>query len=206
MRHFLAILTTLAVAQCATHEDNRFRVGASPQAYVIIGVAESAANTAESYRMLWRRLDENGRFIANYDGHTSFEPHTNARSSTRVAGIPGEFEMVEIDPGTYALDSVFATLNDRNVTYFANGIISDPPRPTFDVAPGEAVYLGIWQLTLQDTTAVAHPWRLDDADLRAVMREAGDPIVGVPVSRETKPRDVPCAPHRLNSITQRQVC
>lgn len=206
MRHFLAILATLALAQCASHEDERFRVGESPRAYVIIGVAESAANTAESYRMLWRRLDEGGRFIADYNGRNSFEPHTNSRSSLRIHGIPGEFEMVEIDPGTYALDSVFATLSEHSVTYFANGVIQGPSRPSFDVGPGEAVYLGIWQLTLDDTTAVARPWRLNEADLRAVMREANDPIIGAPVPRETKPRDVACAAHRLNTITQRQVC
>lgn len=206
MRHLLAILATLVLAQCANKEDDRFRVGESPRAYVIIGVAESASNTAESYRMLWRQVGDNGHFIANYNGRNSFEPLTNSRSSTRVQGIPGEFEMFEVDPGVYALDSVFATLSERNVVYFANGVVQGPARPSFEVRPGDAVYLGIWQLTLNEVVAVGRPWRLDEADLRAVMRAARDPIIGAPVVRDAPMRDVPCAAHRLNTITQRQVC
>jgi hypothetical protein len=206
MRHLLAILAMLVLAQCASKEDDRFRVGESPRAYVIIGVAESASNTVEAYRMLWRQVGADGRFIPNYNRRTSFEPLTNSRSSIRIRGIPGEFEMYEVDPGTYGLDSVFATLSERNVVYFANGVIQGPERPTFNVGPGEAVYLGIWEMTLNETTAVGRPWRLDEGDMRAVMRAARDPIIGAPVLREAAPRDVPCAAHRLNNITQRQVC
>lgn len=208
MRHLLAVLATLVLAQCASHEDNRFRVGSSPRAYVIIGVAESAANTAESYRLLWRRLDENGRFMSLGMGGdaNSFEPHTNARSSIRIRGIPGEFEMQEIDPGVYALDSVFAVLRGEHVNYFANGVVQGADRPSFEVGPGEAIYLGIWETNLNEVNAVVRPWRLDPADMIAVMRAARDPIIGAPVLRETKPRDVACTPHRMSNITQRQIC
>lgn len=205
MRLFWAVLGALLVAQCATsEEDRRFAVGQSPRAFVVIGVAEAGANTSPRYAMLWRRLDSSGGFT-RLDDDTAFEARTHESSSVRVRGIPGEFVMREIEPGVYALDSVFAIIRDRRVDYSANGVIVGPERPAFEVRPGEAVYLGIWQMDLEDVTAVARPWRLDEADGSAVLRQA-DAVNGAARLRQTSTRAVPCTPHRLHPRTQREVC
>jgi hypothetical protein len=205
MRLLMAAAGALLVAQCATSEgDQRFRVGESPRSFVVIGVAESSANTSPRYSMLWRRLDSSGGFT-RYDDDTVFEARTHMRHSVRVRGIPGEFAMAEIDPGVYALDSVFAIIRGQNVDYAANGVIVGPERPTFEVRPGEAVYLGIWQLDLEDVTAVARPWRLDEADVRAALRESAA-VSGATRLRQTHTRAVPCSPHRISYNSQREVC
>ncbi len=205
MRFLQAMLGALLAAQCATsEEDNRFRVGESSHSLVVIGVAEASANTSPRYTMLWRRLDASGAFT-RLDGDTAFEVRTHTGNSVRVRGIPGEFVMAEIDPGVYALDSVFAVIRDARVNYAANGVIVGPERPTFEVRPGEAVYLGIWQMDLEDVTAVTRPWRLDEADARAALSQS-QAVAGAARVRQTYTRSVPCTPHRVNPRSQRQVC
>lgn len=207
MRRLFAILATFALAACASSgEDDGFRVGASDRAFVIIGVAEAADNTSATYDLLWRRLDPAGNFTAEIEGgRTAFQAETNERGTVRIRGIPGEFMMREIDPGVYALDSVFAVIADDRVNYIANGVVTGPERPAFEVRPGEAIYLGIWQVNIEDVTAIARPWRLNEADLRAVL-DRRDEIAGNVRLRETHTRAVPCQPQRLNSRSQRRVC
>jgi hypothetical protein len=194
----------MALAQCAHKEDDdRFRVGASPRALVIVGVAEAYNSTDADYSLLWRRVGPDGRF-EEIGGHTAIEAETNARGTVRVRGIPGEFKIAELEPGVYALDSAFAVIHDR-VNYIANGVIEGPSRPSFEVRAGEAVYLGIWQMDVSDASAVTRPWRLEASDAQAVLHEA-NPANGDVRVRETSPLDVPCAPHRRSNITQREVC
>lgn len=204
MRVVFAILACLVVAQCASSEDKRFRVGEAPTAYVIMGVAEASENTSPSYTVLWRRLDANGRFM-RYGARRIFEARSESGDGVQVPGIPGEFILSEVEPGTYALDSVFALVRDGRVNYSANGVIQGPDRPTFEVRPGEAVYLGVWEVNLVEVNGVARQWRVEQSDLDAVLR-ATDPVVGdVRIARiETRP--VPCAPYRLSTNSQRQVC
>jgi hypothetical protein len=205
MRSAVMILGALALAACATSEDDRFRVGESEKSFVIIGVAETPGNREARYTLLWRQLDAAGAFT-EYDGRTTFEAQTNEGDTVRVRGIPGEFEMLEVEPGVYALDSVFALIRDDRVNYVAEGVIAGPERPSFEVRPGEAVYLGIWQADIEDITAVVRPWRLAESDLRAVLNTADDEVRGQVRIRETGTRSVACAPHQLNSRSRRQVC
>ncbi|MGQ0534097.1 MAG: hypothetical protein ACT4OF_15610 [Caulobacteraceae bacterium] len=204
MRLVFAILASLILAQCATPEDKRFRVGEAPGAYVIIGVAKSAANTSPLYTVLWRRVGPDGQFM-RYGARTIFEARTRSGDSVQIPGIPGEFVMSEIEPGEYALDSVFALIRDGRVNYVANGVVQGPERPAFEVRPGEAIYIGIWQTNIEDVVAVTRPWRLDQSDLDAVLR-ATDPVIGPVRMVETHTRSVPCAPYRINNTSQRQVC
>lgn len=204
MRLIFALAAMLFLAQCATRDDNRFQVGQSARAFVIIGVAKAEANTIPRYSMLWRRLDHEGRFL-DYEGDTSLHVDTNESRSVRVRAVPGEFILAEVEPGVYALDSVFALIRERRVDYSANGVITGPDRPSFEVRAGEAVYLGIWQVDLSDVTATARSWRLERADLDAVLRRA-NPVLGDVTLREAETRAVTCAPHRLNTRSQRQVC
>jgi len=205
MRFVLLILGALAVAQCATSEDDdRFRVGASERAFVIIGVAETVANREARYTLLWRQLDGDGAF-AEEGRRASFEAQTNERDTVRVRGIPGEFELLEVEPGVYALDSVFAVIRDDRVNYVADGVIEGPDRPAFEVRAGEAVYLGIWQVDIEDVRAVARPWRMEESDLRAVLGSS-DEVVGQVRMRSTQTRSVDCDPRPLNARTRRQVC
>ena len=204
MRVVMVILACLVLAQCASRDDKRFRVGDAPNGYVIIGVAEAAENTSPSYTILWRRLDGAGTFM-RYGGGRIFEARSESGEGVQVPGIPGEFIMSEVEPGTYALDSTFALIRDGRVNYSANGVVRGPERPTFDVRPGEAVYLGIWQADLVDVVATARPWRLERSDLEAVIREV-DPVHGGVRMVEPATREVPCAPYRLRSNSQRQVC
>ena len=90
MRALLALLATLALAQCASAPKNQAEQAAAPTGYVIIGVAESAANTQLEYLMLWRKVDPVTGEFAPLGGHTSFEAHTNDNGSLRVRGVPGE--------------------------------------------------------------------------------------------------------------------
>lgn len=204
MRVIFAILACLAAAQCASPEDRRFRVGETPTSYVIIGIAEAAENTSPSYTVLWRRLDENGAFM-RYGARRIFEARSESGDGVQVRGIPGEFILSEIEPGTYALDSVFALIRDRRVNYSANGVVRGPERPSFEVRPGEAVYLGVWEANLEDVVAVVRPWRLEQSDLDAVLRET-DAVIGPVRLAETQTRSVACLPYRLNTVSQRQVC
>lgn len=204
MRFLVLILGVLTLAQCATSEDTRFHVGQSDKAFIIIGVAETPGNREARYTLLWRQVEPGGGF-AQYNGRSSFEAQTNEGDTVRVNGIPGEFEMVEVEPGLYGLDSVFAMIRAERVDYVADGVIAGPERPSFEVRPGEAVYLGIWQADIEDARAVARPWRLDQADLDAVLSHS-DALVGPVDVRETHTRGVACAPHPLNSRTRRQIC
>jgi hypothetical protein len=206
MRRLLAIVATLFLTQCATPQhDSRFRVGSDPQAFAFIGIAEATGSTTPIYTMLWRRLDPaTGAFLPE-GGGTTFEVRTDVGNSIRISGTPGEFEFARLTPGVYALDSVFALIPSGNVNYFAPGVIVGPDRPTFEVRAGEAVYLGIWQVTLNDTNAVTQLWRLDPRDADAVVGRANQTIGGVAL-RETGSRAVQCSPHRINTISQRQIC
>ena len=205
MRLVFAVLASLVLAQCATPGNGRFRVGDSADAYVIIGVAERNANTLPRYRVLWRRINDEGRFRPFLLGRY-FEAATNESDSRRVEGVPGEFTMTDIEPGTYALDSVYALIPDGRVIYAANGVVLGPERPSFTVRRGEALYLGIWEVNIEESAAVARPWRLDEGDLRAVL-QATDPVKGGAVTlRETEIVSVPCTPYRLSNVSQRQVC
>jgi hypothetical protein len=207
MRRLFAILATFALATCASSgQEDGFRVGNAARAFVIIGVAEAAENTSATYDLLWRRLDRAGNFMPEIDsGHTAFQAETNERGTLRIRGIPGEFVMREIDPGVYALDSVFAVIQDDRVNYVANGVVTGPERPAFEIRAGEAVYLGIWQVNIEDVAAVARPWRASESDLRAIL-ERRDEVIGEVRVRQTHTRAVPCTPRRLNSRSQRRVC
>jgi hypothetical protein len=123
-----------------------------------------------------------------------------------VRGLPGEFTFVEVPPGTYALDSVFAEIEEHGLRYFANGAVVGPARPTFEVAAGEAVYLGIWLTQLDTTNAVATAslWRLEGADARAAVGPSED-IEGQVRVRETRVLDVPCTPRRMG-MSRREIC
>jgi hypothetical protein len=200
----MAILACLVLAQCASRGDKRFRVGEAPTSYVIMGVAEASENTSPSYTVLWRRLDANGGFM-RYGARRIFEARSESGDGVQVRGIPGEFILSEIEPGTYALDSVFAVLRDGRVNYSANGVIQGPDRPSFEVRPGEAVYLGIWEVDLVDVVAVAHEWRQEQSDLDAVLRET-DPVNGPVRMARVQTRAVQCAPYRLNTNSQRRIC
>lgn len=204
MRRFLAILATLLLAQCVTPGDDRFRAGAESDALVIIGVAKAPRDTAPRYTMLWRLLNEDGEFSTLTD-EASFEAETNSGDTERVRGIPGEFEIERVEPGVYALDSVFAVIRDRNVNYVAQGVVTGPERPSFEVRAGEAVYLGIWEMNIVEAAAVTRLWRLSGSDARAVEREA-EAVAGEIRIRETRPHAVPCSPHRASNLTTRQVC
>ena len=204
MRVLYVVLATLFLAQCASNDDSRFRVGESPGALVIIGVAKSSANRAPRYAMLWRRLSPQGTFL-DLEGDRSFEPRTNSNNSVRIRGIPGEFAIVHVEPGVYALDGAFAQLRESGLTYFAQGIIQGPQRPSFEVAPGEAIYLGIWEMDIDGPIAVTRLWRLSSADMAAVTRAARATLGEVRL-RETQVRSVPCQPHPMSNLTQRQVC
>lgn len=206
MRKLLAIGAALALTSCATAEDKRFAVGEDANGFVILGVAEQAGAAQEaSYVLLWRRVDEaTGRF-APVNNRTVFEARTNGNDTVRVHGIPGEFSMGTLAPGTYALDSVYAQIFDRRVAYFAQGVVVGPERPTFEVRAGEAVYLGVWEVRVDEITAVARPWRNEQADLDAVVSEARE-TRGEVVLRRPHDTQVPCTPVRLNSVSQRQVC
>lgn len=204
MRFVLVMLGALALAQCATAQDRRFHVGESEKAFVIIGVAETPGNREARYSLLWRLLDDAGAF-SNLEGDTAFQAETNEGDTVRVRGIPGEFELLEVEPGVYALDSVFGVIRGDRVNYVAEGLIEGPERPAFEVRGGEAVYLGIWQADIEEVRAVARPWRLQESDLRAVLR-ASDEVVGQVRLRATHTRSVPCAPRYLNSRSRRQVC
>jgi hypothetical protein len=154
--------------------------------------------------MLWRQVDADGTF-SRLDGDLSFDAETNAADTVRVRGIPGEFEFERIRPGTYALDSVFAVIRDRNVNYVAQGVILGPDRPAFDVAPGEAIYLGIWEMNIEGANATTRLWRLDEADARAAVR-ASNELTGPVRVRSTYTRPVPCNPHQAGQLSTRQVC
>jgi len=204
MRAVLAIAAMLALAQCVSAPDRRFDVGAEENALVIIGVAEAARDTSPQYVMLWRRLNEDGAFT-EYGARTILEPVTGARDSVRVRDIPGEFFVVAVEPGVYALDSAFAVIHDRRVDYIAQGVIEGPERPAFEVRAGEGIYLGIWEMDLEETRAVTRLWRLEERDLRAVLREA-DRIRGQVRVRQTHTRSVACQPRRLTTFSQREAC
>jgi len=204
MRGVIAIFACLLLAQCALPGDKRFRVGDERRSYVIIAVAEAPENTSPHYTMLWRRLDADGNFM-RYGGRRVLEISSQSGDNVQVPGIPGEFVLAEIPAGSYALDSVFALIADGRVNYSANGVVRGPERPSFDVRPGEAVYLGIWQVNLVDARAVTQPWRLEQSDLDAVLH-AADPVIGPVRIVEPQTRAVTCAPYRLNTVSQRQVC
>lgn len=204
MRIWLAIAVALALNGCASDEDARFRVGESDTAFAIIGVAESASEREPAYTMLWRRLGPDGAFLP-YGGRAIFEARTNANDSVRIDDLPGEFAMARIEPGVYGLDSVFAVLQENGLNYFAQGVVEGPERPAFEVRPGEAIYLGIWEMDVSGVDARARLWRLNEADMRMVAH-AADPISGQMQMRETQTRSAPCTPRQLGNMSQRQVC
>jgi hypothetical protein len=189
MRFIFLVFSALALSQCATPEDRRFHVGASGEAYVIINIAKAQHDDAPHYSMFWRQLHAGGGF-AEFDGDRTIDVETNEGDTVRVRGIPGEFLMARVDPGVYALDGVFAVIQEHGVNYVADGVIAGPERPSFEVRAGEAVYLGIWEVDIEDNKAVARPWRLNGDDLRAVMREADDEVVGEVRVRETDRKSV----------------
>lgn len=199
MRFVFVVMAVLALSQCAS----AIRPPAG-RAIVIVGVAEAPDNIDPRYTMLWRKVDEERGRFTDHGGRRMVEFTTHSPGSVRVEGIPGEFEVAEVEPGLYALDGMFATLREGVITYTAQGSIVGPERPGFEARPGEVVYLGIWQASLDGHLAVVRPWRLDEGDLRAVAREAG--IEGEVHLRATRAVQVPCAPHRMHPSLTREIC
>lgn len=179
--------------------------GEEPRTYVIINVAEALGDTSPRYSMLWRRIEADGSF-AEYDDDTIIEAETNSDDSVVVRGIPGEFLILRVRPGTYALDSVYGTVREHGVTYVASGVIVGPSRPSFEVREGETIYLGIWQVALNNGQAVARPWRLLPTDLSSALSQARNRRLNNAEMRETTAREVACQPHRINWRTRRQIC
>lgn len=204
MRVLFALLLAVLAAHCASENKDAFYAGRSARALVIIGVAEASSDRDPAYSLLWRRLDADGAFTP-YDDSRAIDARTNVGGSVRVRGIPGEFTIAEVEPGAYALDSVFAVLREDHLNYIAQGVIEGPERPSFEVAAGEAVYLGIWRMGIEGANAVAEPWRLEGPDLRAVLRAARRDVGDV-AGRQTHMRAVACEPHRMSNLTQRQIC
>lgn len=201
MRLVFVIVAVLALCQCASSSAR----GEGRRATIIIGLAAAADQADPRYTMLWRRLDEeSGGFTAYGWGGDRLEFTTHSGSTVRAPGLPGEFEVARVDPGVYALDGVFATLNEGGVTYTAQGSIIGPERPAFEARAGEVIFLGIWQASIDGHLAVVRPWRLSQDDLRAVARAAE--IEGVIHLRATRVESVPCAPRRIHPARARQVC
>lgn len=197
MRLLVVAFAVLALCQCASARE-------SERAIVIVGLAEAPDNTEPTYTMLWRKVDEGSGRFADHGGRRMVEFTTHSGGTLRVQGLPGEFEVARVEPGAYALDGVFATLREGAVTYTAQGSIIGPERPGFRARPGEVIYLGIWQAGLDGHLAVVRPWRLDEADLRAVASAAG--IDGVVRLRATEAVEVPCEPRRMHPALARQIC
>lgn len=205
MRLIGAVLAMFLLAQCASGGDEPYEVDPSQEALVIIGVAKSARDTSPRYEMLWRRLDEAGGFL-ELDGGTRFQAETNSGSSVRVEGVPGEFTFVRVPAGVYALDGVFGVIRDGRVDYVAQGVIAGPDRPAFEVGAGDVAYLGIWEADIEETAAVVRPWRLEASDMAAVVNAGGGVVGGEPRLVQTHTRAVACRPHRVGTMTTRQVC
>ncbi|MBL8537421.1 MAG: hypothetical protein JNM59_08465 [Hyphomonadaceae bacterium] len=205
MRIVLIVCAAFFLAQCASGGDDRFRVSHSPDALVIVGIAETSDNRDPRYSLLWRKLDEAGAF-ADYDDARSINARTHSDTSLRLRGIPGEFDFHRVPPGTYALDSAYATLQENGVTYTAQGLVQGPDRPSFEVRAGEAIYIGIWEMDIDGAEAVTRLWRLSDDDLVAIERAAGRRLVGAPQLRAVEVRQVPCRPRRMAAVGARQVC
>jgi hypothetical protein len=187
------------------HADAGLFGGGDLRTYVIINVAEALGDTSPRYSMLWRRLEADGSF-ADYDDETIIEAETNTDDSVVVRGIPGEFLILRVRPGVYALDSVYGTVRESGVTYVASGVIAGPARPSFEVREGETIYLGIWQVALNNGQAVARSWRLLPTDLSAALSQARNRRLNNAELRETVEREVACTPHRINWRTRRQIC
>ena len=203
MRRALAIVATLALAQCASGGRDDAAPQAAAQGTVYLGIAKAASSTTPTYTMLWRRIDPaTGAFMPPGDGAV-FETRTDDGGSIRIRGIPGEFESRRLPPGQYGLDSVFALVPGDHVNYVAQGVVVGPDRPVFQVEAGETVFLGIWQVSLTPTSAVTRLWRLDQNDAHAVASRAHAPDLAI---RETTARAVPCSPHRMSNLSQRQIC
>jgi len=196
MRLVFVMLAVLALSQCASAREDR-------RATVIVGLAAAPDNSDPRYTMLWRRVGENGNFDS-HGGRRMIEFTTHSGGTVRVPTAPGEFEVARVEPGVYALDGVFATLSEAGVTYTAQGSILGPERPSFEARGGEVIYLGIWQASLDGHLAVVRPWRLDQADARAVAQAAG--IEGAVAIRQTEVASVPCAPRRLHPSLTREIC
>jgi len=196
MRLVFVMLAALALSQCASARE-------AQRATVIVGLAAAPDNSDPRYTMLWRRIDQSGQFDS-HGGRRMIEFTTHSGATVRVASAPGEFEVAEVEPGRYALDGVFATLSEAGVTYTAQGSIRGPERPSFEARPGEVIYLGIWQASLDGHLAVVRPWRIDQADARAVAQAAG--IEGAVAIRQTEAAVVPCAPRRLHPSLTREIC
>lgn len=203
MRFWFALLAVLTLAQAAAARE--FVVGRDERALVIIGVAELENDAEPAYSMLWRRITDDGTF-GEWDEDVSFEARTSDEDTVRVRGIPGEFTFIEVPPGTYALDSVSAEIEERGLRYFANGAVVGPARPTFEVAAGEAVYLGIWLAQMDITNAVssASLWRLEASDARAAVGPSED-IEGEVRLRAMRTLEVPCTPRRMG-MSRREIC
>ena len=205
MRLVMVALSAGFLAQCASGASESAPTGEAATSTIVIGVAETSRQRDPRYALLWRRLGEDGRFL-EYDDARSFEARTHAPDSIRIDGIPGEFEVFRVAPGVYALDSVFATLRERGVRYFAQGVVRGAQRPAFEVSAGETAYLGIWELDIDGAEAVARLWRLDEADAEAAWRASRGAITSPPTIRAAPAREAPCAPQRMSNMSERLIC
>lgn len=170
---------------------------------VIIGVAKTYDNRDPRYSLLWRQLGADGAFL-DYDDTRSINVETNSGGSIQVQGIPGEFRVFSVSPGVYALDGAFATLREGGLSYFAQGVVERPERPSFEVRAGDAVFLGIWEMNIDGAHAVTRLWRLDEADRDAVVRAARIRQEVQMLSATSV--EVQCAPHRMSGMSPRQIC
>jgi len=205
MRLVFIVLAALVLAQCAGRDNDRFPIGRAETGFVVVGIAKAPDARDPQYSMLWRLVGPDGVFL-EYDDARAFQPQTNSDSSLRIDDLPGEFALVEVPAGTYALDGVFAVVRERGVVYFAQGIVTTPGRPTFDVAPGEAVYLGIWETRLDYNDAVTSLWRQNEADMRLIERAANATKGGPLRMARIYNSDIACTPRRMVNFRQRQIC
>jgi hypothetical protein len=197
MRFAFVIAAMLALCQCASAPERARPI-------VILGVAEAPDQMAPDYTMLWRKVDPKTGAFESRGGARMIEFTTSSSGAIRVDGMPGEFEVRRVEPGLYALDGVYAQLREGAVTYTAQGSIRGPERPAFEARRGEVIYLGIWQVSLDNELAVVRPWRLSQDDIRAVARAAD--LEARVLLRETHVVSVPCTPRRMHPSLAREIC
>ncbi len=186
-----------------------FSVGASPQRAVgdHRRCGSPTGNTSRALHHAVAAARCIPALFGRIDGRRQFRsraPHET--TPCRVRGIPASSPSLEVEPGVYALDSVFAAY-PRRPGELRRATASSPGRsaPVFEVRPGEAIYLGIWQMDLEEVTAVTRPWRSSrsrrrggDARCRRCKRSDD--------ARRTRTQAVACEPHQLGALSQRQIC
>lgn len=159
-RLFIGALLAL-LAGCATQQsDPQARLGGSlspraGKAYVVVSLTADTFQASSTYLAARFSQPYSGEGLAMQFGHSIQARLGSDRIGDGETGVPGKLQLLELEPGRYEFTEATSNWPDPSGREPFSQSNRLPMRHSFELQPGEAVYLGEIHLQLNDRPQVS---------------------------------------------------